>query len=173
MVDLFGDPVPVQAGTALFSSDRRYRYVLTRWWGGGDPLVIIGLNPSTADETVDDPTIRRCIGFARSWGFAGLLMLNLFAFRATDPSELRAVADPVGPENDQHLIAQSSGRVVLCAWGASMPFLSRVRARKVVPMLGRAHLTCLGRTADGSPRHPLYVKADREREAFLIGEGRA
>jgi len=108
---------------ADLSPDGFYRYSLGRRWTPGEKLlVVIGLNPSTADATQDDPTIRRCVGFAKRWGFGGLLMLNLFAYRATDPEELRgAIArglDPVGPLNDAKLLGFTDGCPALVAWGS-------------------------------------------------------
>ena len=141
---------------ALLSPCGRYRWWLSRTWGDAPPLVFIGLNPSTADASQDDPTIRRCIGFARREGCGGLLMLNLFAFRATDPAQLHCVADPVGPENDVTLVNMARGRVVT-AWGAHPAAFSRAAA---IRSLVSAPLLCLGTTKDGSPRHPLYVRAD-------------
>jgi hypothetical protein len=140
----------------LFSPCRTYRYVLWREWIGGDGYAMfIGLNPSTADETQDDPTIRRCIGYAKAWGYSGLCMTNLFAFRATDPKNMKAAADPVGPENDQHLgmLAQRAD-VVVAAWGASGAHLGR--DAKVIAMLDQS-LFCLARTKGGHPGHPLYL----------------
>ena len=86
---------------AVFSDCRKYRYALWRIWDGNKSLaMIIGLNPSTADETLNDPTITRCINFARSWEYGGVLVANLFGFRATSPNELRVYHEPVGKEND-------------------------------------------------------------------------
>lgn len=103
---------------AEFSPCRRYRYGLYRGWQLGTGFAMfVGLNPSTADETADDPTIRRCIAFARAWGYGALFMANLFAYRATNPTEMLAQADPVGPENDAtlaRLAAQAD--VVVAAW---------------------------------------------------------
>lgn len=146
---------------ATFSPDRRHRYTLWRDCLLGvdnvSTLVVIGLNPSTADEKVDDPTIRRCLGFARAWGFGRLVMLNLFAFRATDPADMKRAADPVGPENDTTLIAETKGRAVLCAWGADGGFLGR--SGVVRRLLEGRDLRCLGRTKSGEPKHPLYLAA--------------
>ena len=145
---------------ATFSPDRVYRYHLWRTWAPGPRLVVIGLNPSTADETVDDPTIRRCLGFARSWGLVGLDMLNLFAFRATDPRGLRSAKDPVGPHNIRTLLqfvgVGAPELVVLAAWGANT--LARPRGVALARMCPR--LVCLARNADGSPKHPLYARGD-------------
>lgn len=117
--------------------------------------MFIGLNPSTADETKDDPTVRRCIGFAKRWGYGGIYMLNLFAFRSTDPKKLLEVPNPYGPENSQFLrmYAESAG-VIVAAWGA-FP-LARERGRFVEGIVTHP-LYCLGTTKSGAPRHPLYV----------------
>lgn len=148
----------------VLSPCRKYRYTL--WRDLGDLLsdadrpflMVIGLNPSTADETKDDPTIRRCKTFAAAWGFSGLLMANLFAFRATDPGDMIAAADPVGPENDRYL-AECAGRagMVLAAWGCLGSHNGR--SLQVLSMLNVAtvRMRCLKKNADGSPQHPLYV----------------
>jgi hypothetical protein len=144
---------------AVFSDCRLYRYRLERRWGEGILGAFLMLNPSTADEFQDDPTIRRCIGFAKREGWGGLVILNLFAFRATDPKDMERAADPIGAENDQHLNAASfrvNGPLV-AAWGAHRSAVDR--ARYVTAFL-RWPMLCLGTTADGSPRHPLYVSAD-------------
>lgn len=139
-----------------------YRYSLWREWD--DRLlrcVFVGLNPSTADGERDDPTIRRCIRFARDWGFGGLWMANLYAYRATDPRVLTeavgAGIDPVGPTNDQTLLtlAQNAGCTV-AAWGAwHGPDPHRPAA--VMDLIGGLHI--LGLTKKGEPRHPLYMAA--------------
>ncbi len=149
-----------------FSLCRNYRYTLWREWGDlvrakqeGYYLMVIGLNPSTADERVNDPTIRRCMGFAREWGFTGLLMTNLFAFRATDPAVMKAAADPVGEENNKWLMMAAGSLdcgMILAAWGAHGSHLGR--AEKVTRAI--AGLQCLKKNADGSPMHPLYVPGD-------------
>jgi hypothetical protein len=139
----------------VFSPCRAYRYQLWREWIGGEGYVMfIGLNPSTADETQDDPTIRRCIGFAKAWGYAGLVMTNLFAYRSTDPMIMKAAADPVGPENDAHLLALAEGAdVIVAAWGVNGTHRGRDAVmRKMLPALH-----CLTLTADGHPGHPLYL----------------
>ena len=140
----------------VFSPCRTYRYTLWREWIGGDGYAMfVGLNPSTADETQDDPTIRRCIAFAKAWGYAGLCMTNLFAFRATDPKDMKAAADPVGPENDYHLLRLwADAGVVVAAWGANGTH--RGRDAEVAKMLRPLH--CLALTKDGHPGHPLYLR---------------
>ena len=137
-----------------------YRYRLERHWSGGDGLcAFIMLNPSTANALNDDPTIRRCIGFARRWGYDGLLVANLFARRATDPQELFAARDPVGgPANrDALLRVIDEAALILCAWGAFSAATRRGNAAiALVHARGRvAH--CLGLTKSGAPRHPLYL----------------
>src|SRR5208282_1252216 len=151
-----------------FSPDRVYRYTLWRDWPMLDGLerqgfgrdrayaMFIGLNPSTADETKDDPTIRRCIRFAKDWGYGALCMTNLFAFRATDPKVMEAAKDPVGPDNDVWLVKESlKAGVVIAAWGTR----SGNRGKDVFQLLER-DVYCLGKTKEGHPRHPLYVRAD-------------
>ncbi len=155
----------VHATGAEFSPERAYRYRLWREWGGTGALVCwVMLNPSTADETIEDPTIRRCIGFARAWRCRGIEAVNLFALRSTDPKALYDHADPVGPENDDAIaLAAARADIVIAAWGVHGTFLGRGDA--VVGMLARRGiaLSCLGTTKDGHPRHPLYVAAATER----------
>jgi hypothetical protein len=140
-----------------------YRYQLTRQWAeskNSSRLTVVMLNPSVADITHDDPTIRRCIGFAKAAGAGGLLVVNLFALRSTDPDALAKSDDPVGPVNDAYILAaaRASDRTV-AAWGAH-PFAS-LRAGVVCEMLLKADvlLECWGKTRDGHPRHPLYVQS--------------
>jgi hypothetical protein len=142
---------------ALFSPCRTWRYTLWRTWNDGPDArlcAFIGLNPSTADETENDPTIRRCISFAKSWGYDGLVMLNIFAFRATLPEDMKAAIDPVGPHNN-HILEQYSDKssLVIAAWGKHGDYLDRAKA--VASMIPNLH--CLTVNNDGSPRHPLYV----------------
>ncbi len=145
---------------AIFSPCRTWRYVLWRVWDDTLPKVaFIGLNPSTADETQDDPTIRRCIGYARAWGYGGIRMLNLFAFRATDPKDLKAAPEPIGPENNWRLILWcESAQLRVAAWGAHGAYKSR--GAEVRSMLWKLNLHHLGLTKDGNPKHPLYLRAD-------------
>jgi len=142
---------------AVLSPCRSFRYQLTREWGQGPAVLFVGLNPSTADETIDDPTIRRCIGFARDWGFSRLFMANLFAFRATDPKDMLNATDPIGPENNQHLVSMAtSAELTIAAWGVNGTFLGRDKA--VREMLPRLHYLRL--TKGGFPGHPLYLPKD-------------
>jgi len=143
--------------TAVFSPCRRYRYELWRKWSDAPACVFIGLNPSTADETQDDPTIRRCIAFARSWGHGALGMFNLFAFRATDPKEMLSTEDPVGPDNDRVLSSlPSAASMIVAAWGTHGAHLSRDKT--VLSLLPKLHALRL--TKDGHPSHPLYLPSN-------------
>ena len=166
-VDLFD--LPPLSG-ALVSECGTYRYKLWRAWDSHLPTcAFVMLNPSTADATDDDNTIRRCIGFAKRWGFGGILVANLFAYRATKPKELLTAQDPVGPGNDQRLVevGRSCARVVV-AWGAGCRW--RGRRRQDIEALNALRtcrpnsevVMCLGTTAVGFPRHPLYVKGNTE-----------
>lgn len=159
----------------IFSPCRKYRYTLWRDWSdqikGGlhfteDPhldyysgkpdqfVQFIGLNPSTADETLDDPTIRRCINFAKAWGFGAMCMTNIFAWRDTDPFKMRTQQDPVGSENDYWItkVACEAGLIV-AAWGTHGTHLNR--GQIVKRMIPKLH--CLKVTANGYPSHPLYL----------------
>ncbi len=153
---VFGMPVNRMKTGAQFSRCRRYRYALWRRWAEQGPAVmIIGLNPSTADAQRNDPTIRRCIGFARDWGFADLWMVNLFAWRATRPADLMAAADPVGPRNDAWLrkIARRCDRII-AGWGNHGRFLGRSEQARA--LFGN-RLEVLRLNAGGEPAHPLYL----------------
>lgn len=147
-----------------FSDCRRYRYVwMTAWDNDLPPCQFIGLNPSTADENGPDPTVRRCIAFAKAFGCGQLLMLNLFAFRATDPHEMKAAEDPVGPLHDDILKALSeltahSRGLIIAAWGTHGGYLDR--ASRVRELLKGVPLHYLKLTKDGCPGHPLYLKGD-------------
>ena len=147
---------PVLGSGAELSADLRYRWKLSRRWGPGGTVNFIMLNPSTADALVDDPTIRRCVRFARDWGHGGLVVTNLYGWRATDPRELSATLDPVGSENDGYINGvAATADVVVCAWGAR----GGSRAIEIAKRLAWLDLRCLGVTKEGHPRHPLYVPA--------------
>lgn len=152
-----------------FSADMVYRYLLTRQWGEaleGKTVNFIGLNPSTATATVDDPTVRRCIGFARSWNAQRLVVTNIFAFRSTDPRRLRAhTVDPVGDENDRHLLEQArAADLVVACWGAHGTFMNR--GAYVNHLLRDLEVQCFGLTISGQPKHPLYLPADSSLEVW-------
>lgn len=159
---------------AVLSDCGRYRYLLERHWnGGGHAIGFIMLNPSTADAAVDDATIRRCVGFAHAWGYRTLYVANLMAWRATDPADLPSTkCEAMGPMRNWFLrrLALQCDKVV-CAWGAKLPrfvdrgFLYRT-LDEAADSLGYASGWCLGRTANGQPRHPLYVRADAELQEF-------
>ncbi len=147
-----------EASGANFSRCCRFRYTLWRRWDPARPLVmIIGLNPSTADARQTDPTIRRCIGFARDWGYGGVVVTNLFAFRATYPADLKASIDPVGPRNDawiRRMARQVS--LIVAAWGNDGAWAGRsVHVQRML----RGRLHCLRINAGGEPAHPLYLPA--------------
>lgn len=159
----------------VFSPDRAYRYTLWREWEGMFPatrpgyVCFIGLNPSTADETINDPTIRRCIGFAQQWGYGALCMANLFAFRATDPREMMGAADPVGPDNNQWLLnCTVEADMIIAVWGVNGAYQNRDRQVKVLLKGGRIH--CLGLTQDGFPRHPLYMPSSAKPTIYWSGQ---
>lgn len=151
--------------SAVISSCGRYRYVLSRPSEVDNPerstALFLMLNPSTADAEMDDPTIRRCRGFAKTWGCNGLIVANLYAFRATHPKDLWLQDDPVGPENDSWLarLAREHGDVI-CAWGANARTERVAEVAEALSEVG-ARLWCLGSTKSGAPRHPLYIRADQ------------
>jgi hypothetical protein len=125
--------------------------------------MFVGLNPSTADAMHDDPTVRRCIGFARAWGFGKMILTNLFAFRSTNPAGLGDVSDPIGPENDRWIeMGSQIASLTVVSWGVHGRLLDRDRA--VLAMLRDPH--CLGKTKIGAPRHPLYMPAGASLQLF-------
>lgn len=142
--------------------DGSYRYHLTRRWGPSINTVLwVMLNPSTADADVDDPTIRRCIGFSAGFGADSARIINLYAYRATDPASMLAAADPVGPRNDEVTeIALADARIlrssVIVAWGANARADRVTRFVEIARNWG-VQLHCLGITKGGMPRHPLYL----------------
>ena len=142
----------------ILSTCRKYRYCLWREWDSANPAyaMFVGLNPSTADELKDDPTIRRCVNYAKDWGYGALCMVNLFAFRATEPSVMKAQAAPVGTMNDDWILklANDAG-VIIAAWGSHGTHLKRDEAVKKLLM---NKLWYLKLTKDGAPGHPLYLK---------------
>lgn len=150
------------ARDAVLSACGRYRYWLIRAWDPAvRPAAFVMLNPSTADHKADDPTVRKCVGFARRWGCGGVEVVNLFAWRSTDPAGLLAAADPVGPENDaaiRECLEQCSP--VVAAWGVNVPKAHAGRVAAVRGLMERVgtEVRCLRLTAGGFPGHPLLVK---------------
>lgn len=166
IVDLTRREVQGDEASATFSPDRAYRYALTRRWSEDPTVVFVMCNPSTADALVDDATIRRCVGFAKRWGGGGLLVVNAFGLRATEPSTLRGHPDPVGPDNDDVITSVMMAEAerysisqVIAAWGVSARLKRRDRHMAAMLNSAGARPFCLGLTAEGQPRHPLYVPA--------------
>lgn len=155
--------------TAEFDQTRAYRYVLRRHLMLGEEgkhVTFVMLNPSTADENFNDPTVTRCIRFAQSWGFAVLEVVNLFAYRSTYPQVLTVTEDPVGPENDRYITTSAWwADLVVCAWGNHG--IIRDRGSEVKELLRPlAEVVHLGLTKRQQPRHPLYVRADQPRVSW-------
>lgn len=165
--------------SAEVSECGRYRWWLRRSWSFWDAELghikgkgvcsFVMLNPSTADAMQDDPTIRRCIGFARSWGFDTLTVRNLFAWRATNPSELLRADTPTGgARGDLELLTACTANIVIAAWGADVPFGRDAEALQLFSKnFSHVPIYCLGKTKLGKPRHPLYVKGDTQPQLFI------
>ena len=153
-------------GSAVISECGRYRYTLTRKLKGSGPTaVFVMLNPSTADSSQDDPTIRRCMGFASRWNCRQLVVLNLFAMRATDPAEMKRAADPVGPDNREwfrHVLTTYSVSPLICAWGVHGTHRGQDRVVRGWLKEFGCEPFVLGLTKDGHPKHPLYLPGDSE-----------
>ncbi|MGH3430815.1 MAG: DUF1643 domain-containing protein [Mycobacteriales bacterium] len=152
---------------ATFSTDRAYRYHLSRsldaYWL--PPIAWVMLNPSTADETTNDPTIRKVLGFSTRWGFGRVEVYNLFAHRSTDPEELEAVEDPIG-DNLLYLRAIPEEIEVIAAWGAWLPKGHDDYLNEVWKVLLARKTCCIGRTGNGEPRHPVRAGYDSNRERW-------
>ena len=143
---------------ARFSRCGLYRYSLERSWIGGNGCALfIGLNPSTADHRKDDPTIRRCVGFAKSWGYEAMEIVNLFSFRATYPTDLKLAPKPIGPANNSWIAkAMNRSEIAIACWGNDGGFLNRDKY-----LLKRyPDLRCLKINRSQHPAHPLYLKAN-------------
>lgn len=152
--------------TAIFGgANKEYRYLLVRELNLAieASLTFIMLNPSTADEVNNDPTIRRCIGFATRWGFNRLYVVNLYSLRATDPKQLLQAPDPVGPDNDRYIsMAFGGSDLVIAGWGGNLPKSGAERIKKVQELAKKAErrIYCLKVNNDGNPGHPLYLAGD-------------
>ncbi len=157
------------ASVAVYSPCEAYRYLLTRVWNpDGRKALFVMLNPSTATEFQNDPTVERCERRARALGFGAFRVTNIFAFRATDPRVMRAMADPIGPDNDAAIAdsARDWADSILCAWGTHGAHLGRGAAVEgLLRATGRELLT-LGLSKDGHPKHPLYIGYDRQPEVW-------
>lgn len=151
-------------GDAAFSACGHYRWWLERlWWPERPRLIFIGLNPSRADGRCDDPTLRRLVGFAHSWGYGGLEVLNLFARISPSPAVLRRAADPVGSETDAWIAARLAAQPAAPLWlGWGNQGTWRGRDRAIGEWLQGRRCFSLGRTAGGQPRHPLYLPASSQ-----------
>ena len=153
-----GEPI------CIFSPDHRYRYTLWREVNpvGEGYVQWVALNPSTANETVDDPTVRRMQGFSRSWGARYCLVTNLFAFRATNPRDMKAQDDPFGPDNFVHILRLAKdAKVVVAAWGTHGNH-SFGEDQLLMNWPKTIPLKCLGKTLHDNPKHPLYVRAETQ-----------
>ena len=145
--------------SAIFSDCGRYRYVLSRRWANGEDCLFVGLNPSTADSTQNDATVRKCMHFAHSWGFAGVSLVNLYARICRYPQALVTIDDPVGPDNDlwlKRMIGDAS--IAIAMWGnhGARTYGDSTR-RDILVMNSRNEWHCFGRTKLGAPKHPLYL----------------
>lgn len=159
---VLGDEVSALDAGALFSPCRRWRYMLWRRWDERRGVcAFVCLNPSTADETKDDPTVRRCVNYAKSWGYGALWMLNAYAFRATHPQEMKMQGvGAIGVRNDEYLHAAAvNSNLVVAAWGSH---IDSFREQAILRMFRRAKrpMHVLGLTLQGHPKHPLYLRAD-------------
>lgn len=154
---------------ATFSKDKTFRYELWREWGNDhQELLFIMCNPSIADEVRDDPTQRRVRGYAKAWGYEGYTVANIFALVSTDPRKLKQCPDPVGPENDAWLIDLHLGsKLTVAAWGTWGKVMGR-GAQVAEELSALGPLSCLGRNADGSPKHPLYLRKDLKPVPYVL-----
>lgn len=162
---------PHNHSIALYSHCERYRYLLSRTWDAAGPKALfVMLNPSTATEVQNDPTVERCERRARALGYGAFRVTNIFAWRDTDPRAMRAATDPVGPENDA-VILQSTlwADLILCAWGTHGAHLARGAAVEALLRRTGRRLHHLGLTRDGYPKHPLYIGYDRQPAAWCAG----
>lgn len=158
---------------AIISPCGLYRYWLRRQWSGDGTLLYVMLNPSTADADVDDASVRRCIRFARDHGFGAMEVVNLFAYRATKPKDLRLAGFPVGPENDITITATAKVANAVCvAWGAiGQRNAAEARVQQVMPLIRAAghEPQCLRITRSGYPQHPLMLPSSCRLQPYHLG----
>lgn len=158
--------------SALYSPCEIYRYALTRQWGGGGRLLFVLLNPSTATEAQNDPTVERCERRARALGYGAFRVTNIFALRETNPHKMRAAPRPIGPENDATLLhAVAWADTIVAGWGAHGAHMDR--GAQVAALLGQSGRAVhhLGLTKAGHPRHPLYIAYHQQPQLWLAGSG--
>lgn len=168
---------------ALFSEDLTMRYKLWRRWDDGPVLAVIGLNPSTADEAKSDPTVGKCVRHAVHWGLNGLMMLNIFPYRQTDPYAMKKAINMLSRADwidsisanrkyiaDEVFTIEGQGGAILAAWGNHGSFHNE--SDQTRRLLDGHHVACLGITQSGQPRHPLYVPMVTSPIAFLGDGGR-
>ncbi|MDO8459475.1 MAG: DUF1643 domain-containing protein [Nanoarchaeota archaeon] len=143
---------------AIYSDCEKYRYTLSRTWDNKlDGILFIGLNPSTATELKNDPTVTRMINYAKAWNFGSITVCNAFAFRSTFPKDLKKTEEPVGEENDKYIMNEAQkSKMIMAAWGNHAQYLGR--SKQILSSLGTVHH--LGITKQGEPRHPLYLKSN-------------
>jgi hypothetical protein len=164
------------ADSAEFSPCRTFRYVLRRSWADGNCIAFLMMNPSTADESINDATIRRCIGFAKRWGYGSLIILNLFSIRSPDPKEIAKSLDPIGPDADSWIEKSLDGVTeVIAAWGCNQHLTTpalKQRPKTVIANICSKYpdipINCLGYRKDGAPRHPLMLAYETERTPFKL-----
>lgn len=151
--------------TAAISKCGLYRYELRKIWQPKNGWVCwIMLNPSTADANIEDPTIRRCMGFAEKWGYGGITVGNIFAYRATNPKDMLAADDPIGPENNSYLKSLSEeAALTVCAWGNLGTYGGRYHG--ILKFFSNPHH--LGLTTSGQPKHPLYLRGNLKPQPFI------
>ena len=155
--------------TAYISSCEKYRYRLSRGWvnmlNNPGAVLFIGLNPSTADAFSDDPTIRRCTNFTDFLGYRRFYMVNLFAFRATDPAAMKQATDPVGPRNDEFILSMAAqSKIIIACWGNHGKYMDRDKA--VLELLKDYDIHALKINKEGSPARPLYLKKSSNLKMF-------
>ena len=157
---------------AIYSDCEKYRYALTRTWDDqGRKVLFVMLNPSTATEVQNDPTVERCERRARALGFGAFCVTNIFAWRDTDPKKMRAAKDPIGPENDATILEWSHwADSIICAWGTHGAHLARgAQVEGLLRKTGR-ELNHLGLSKAGHPKHPLYIAYEKQPEIWLPKE---